>query len=93
MIYLNTYSSRSEVDKVLKLFGNETIAWCPNPPNFKAIFNNSKLITRCTAARPLYFLRLGESCQFFTFTVFAAYGPVWTKRIFVLSVLFTFYSL
>jgi hypothetical protein len=40
MIYLNTYSSRSEVDKVLKLFGSETTVWCPNPLNFKAILND-----------------------------------------------------
>ena len=93
MIYMNTYSGRYEVDKMLKLFGSETTAWCPNPLNFKAILNESNLITRCTAARSLYFLCLRESCKFFTLIVFAAYGPVMTKSIFVLSGLFTFYSL
>jgi len=83
MTYLNPYSSISDVDKVLKLYGNETTAWYPNPLNFKAILNDSNFITIYTAARPLYFLRLCESCQLFTFAVFAAYGPVRTKRIFV----------
>lgn len=78
---------------MLKLFGSDTTAWCPKPLNFKAIFNNSNLITPCAAARPLYFLGLGKSLQVFTFTVFAAHGPVRTKRIFVLSGLFSFYSL